>query len=125
TIVEQRLDLRGVACVHCREVLPHDFDRFGRRPVEHRHAFCAACCEPDPVCARLRTVLRRHGGEHNTRPRVAHNVNFRELRYRSNQPTISSSPKKKSISILAFSSLSEPWTVLASMLSAKVLRIVP
>src|SRR5690606_23710735 len=41
------------------------------------------------------------------------------------QPTISSGLKKNAISILAFSSLSEPWTELASMPSAKVLRIVP
>ena len=34
------------------------------------------------------------------------------------QPTISSGLKKKSISILAFSSLSEPWTELASIDSA-------
>src|SRR4051812_29105400 len=44
---------------------------------------------------------------------------------RQNYPTISSGLKKKSISIAAFSALSEPWTLFASIDSAKSLRIVP
>jgi formyltetrahydrofolate-dependent phosphoribosylglycinamide formyltransferase len=48
----------------------------------------------------------------------------RALRGR-NQPTISSGLKKSSISIFAFSRLSEPWTLFASMDSASSLRIVP
>ncbi len=41
------------------------------------------------------------------------------------QPTISVPAKKKAISVAAFSALSDPWTELASMLSANSARTVP
>src|SRR4029078_9845982 len=43
----------------------------------------------------------------------------------ANQPTISAALKQSLISFLAFSTLSDPWTELASIDSANSLRMVP